>query len=52
MPSGRLCRKLMPSYRQGGWDGEAKEDERSLLIEFDAGQADNEPIFLRCHPRR
>ena len=28
------------------WDGEAKEDERSLLIEFDAGQADNDADFF------
>ncbi|MEC8973904.1 MAG: protein-disulfide reductase DsbD domain-containing protein [Verrucomicrobiota bacterium] len=28
------------------WDGEDKEDERSLLIEFDAGQADNDADFF------
>ena len=28
------------------WDGEAKEDERSLLVEFDAGQADNDADFF------
>ncbi|MDP6795566.1 MAG: protein-disulfide reductase DsbD family protein [Verrucomicrobiota bacterium] len=28
------------------WDGEAKEDERMLLIEFDAGQADKDADFF------
>jgi len=28
------------------WDGEAKKDERMLLIEFDAGQAENDADFF------
>ena len=33
------------------WDGAAKEDERTLLIEFDAGQAGTDADFFRAAVR-